>query len=111
MACQSCNVFHRRREEVTLRKLFLRSAFLERLLRAEYDPFETTFWSLGKLRLLALHGVVSRGYISWTIKDQNEGVPLSRVEIFSALRRSAQELLKASVDDAKGPPIVASQNS
>ena len=85
------------------------NAFLERLLRAEWDgPFETTFWSLGNLRLPALHGVVPRGYISWTNKDQNEG---SRVEIFSALRRSAQELLKALVDDAKGPPIVASPNS
>ena len=73
-ACQSCNVFHRRREEVALRKLFLRNAFLERL-------------------------------------DQNEGVLLSRVEIFSELRRSAQELLKASEDDAKDPPIVASPNS
>ena len=43
--------------------------------------------------------------------DQNECVLLSRVEIFSALRRSAQELLNAAVDDAKGPPIVASPNS
>ena len=43
--------------------------------------------------------------------DQHGGILLSGVEIFSALRRSAQELLKASVDDAKGPPIVASPNS
>ena len=36
---------------------------------------------MGNLRLPALHGVVPRGYISWTTKDQNEGVLLSRVEI------------------------------
>ena len=70
-----------RREEVALRKLFLRNAFLERLPRAEWDdPFQTKFWSLA-----TLHGVV---------QDQNEGVLLSRVE---SLRRSAQEMLKASV--------------
>ena len=47
------------REEVALRKLFSRNAFLERLPRAEWDdPFGTTFWSLGNLRLAALHGVV-----------------------------------------------------
>ena len=65
--CSSCNVFHRRREQVSLRKLFKRNAFWERLPRAEWDdPFETTFWSLGN--------VVPRGYISWTTKDQDEGV-------------------------------------
>ena len=85
MPCQSCNVFHRHRETVALRKLFLRHAFLERLLRDEWDdPFETTFLSLGNV--------------------------LSRVD-FSALQKSAQELLKASVDDAKGPPIGASPNT
>ena len=69
---QSCNVFPWSSRG--------RGAFLERLPRAEWDdPFETTFWSLGNLRLPALHGVVPRGYISWTTKYQNESVLLSRV--------------------------------
>ena len=57
--------------EVALRKLLLRNTFLERLSSTEWGgPFETTFRSLGNLRLHALHGV---------------------------LRRSAQELFKAHV--------------
>ena len=64
MGGQSCNVFHRHREVVALRKLLLRSAFLELLPRAEWDDTsETTFWSLA-----AFNGVAPRGYISWTTK-------------------------------------------
>ena len=45
--------------------------------------------------------------------DQNEGVLLSRVEVFfrtTEIRAEAVEV-KASVDDAKRPPTVASPSS
>ena len=50
---------------------------LQRLPCAEWDdPFETTFWSWGNLRLPALHGVVPRG--------TSRGPPRIRMKVLSS---------------------------
>ena len=100
--CSSCDVFHCRREQVALRKLFLHNAF-----------WSVWFALSGTIRLRQRSGqwatCVFLRCTAWCTVGTSRGPPRIRMKVFCSpelrffphLRRSAQELLKDSVDDAR----------